>query len=141
MGYYASFDGAIALSGEADHEKILESAESVFYENCNITDYTETGFFLYIGGYDRYRDDDIYAFLDEVTPYTVYGEITYVGDDNSNWRHIFEQEKKQWVEQNGRIEYEKAGTSVADCMKLNKLLRLKYRNDSEKEAADAGIDR
>ena len=26
MGYYASFDGAIALSGEADHEKILESA-------------------------------------------------------------------------------------------------------------------
>ena len=69
----------------------------------------------------------IYTLFLMKSPLTRYTGKSLMSVTTTPTGDIFEQEKKQWVEQNGRIEYEKAGTSVADCMKLNKLLRLKYR--------------
>lgn len=58
----------------------------------------------------------IYAFLTEIEPYTISGEIIYTGEDSSNWRHVFDSEAHEWVEQDGYIAYQENGKSIKQCV-------------------------
>ena len=75
-----------------------------------------------------WTDDAAWAFLAEIAPYTVDGEIDYAGDDNTYWRHRFDQEKGEWLEEEGYIAYEDGGKSIQEL--------LSFRNEPEKDSQD-----
>ena len=113
MSYYATIEGMITLKKPVVNDAILarisefspEFEPEVFSED-------ETSVTFWFGGYQRYYDDEIFDFLAEVETCTESGEITYVGEDNTLWRHYFDPEQKRWFEQNGYVEYEKEGKTI-----------------------------
>lgn len=119
MSYYASIDGVIELRAgaysEALAERIKDFAEYVESE-ISSSDKSVT---LYIGGYEKYNEDSIYAFLEEVSAETISGEIKYRGEDNEHWRHYFDPKRHQWREQYGHIEYEEEGRSIAELIEIS----------------------
>lgn len=118
MSYYASIDGVIELRAgvdpEALAERIKDFAEYVESEVAS----SDRSVKLYIGGYEKYREDSIYAFLEEVSTKTISGEINYTGEDFEHWRHCFDQSRHQWREQHGHIEYEKEGRSISELIEI-----------------------
>lgn len=116
MSYYASIDGVIELRAGADSEALAERIK-------DFAEYVESEFSssdksvtLYIGGYENYCEDSIYAFLEEVSTETISGEIKYHGEDHELWRHYFDPKHHQWREQHGHIEYEQEGRSIAELI-------------------------
>ena len=68
--------------------------------------------------YTEYTDDAAWAFLAEIAPHTVSGEIVYQGEDNTWWRHRFDKEKREWLEEEGYIAYEDGGKSIRELLDL-----------------------
>ena len=98
MSYYANYSGNIKFSNIVPKELIKEADE--IFENFY---YDENDGSADFGGNDRYSEDDMYRYFEKITPYTLSGEIEYVGEDNSIWRFIFKD--GEWREESGRIEY------------------------------------
>ena len=118
MGYYASFDGIVILSTELDPLETMEKAEDIFSgygDNVEMTDLCDTDFTLLIGGYENYHEEEIIEFLRSIEPYTISGEISYIGDDNSFWRQIYVPERKEWLDQVGEIVYESGYRRLGAC--------------------------
>ncbi len=119
MSYYAIFDALITLSREVDKEAIAEEAERAFCAQETVIDNeTDTTFDLWLGDRSDYTDDAAWAFLAEIAPHTVSGEIVYQGEDNTWWRHRFDKKKREWLEEEGYIEYEDVGKSVRELLDL-----------------------
>ena len=116
MGYSATFDGMIILSTKLDPLELQKKAQEVFLNNVAVTDLCEQDYTLWLGGYERYHDDEVFAFLRQINPFTISGEIEYCGDDNSLWRHVYDSKRKQWMEQDGEIVYESDGQTIPDLM-------------------------
>lgn len=99
MGYDASFDALITVSKSVDKEAIIERIKDAFdIPEVWTDDKAESNFDLWFGEYAKYDEDSIYTFLAEIEPYTISGEITYTGEDASNWRHVFDSETHQWMD-------------------------------------------
>ena len=129
MSYYATFDATITLSRDLDMDAIMEEAKRAFcVPEAGIGIVTDKTYDLWFGEYTDYTDDAAWAFLAEIAPYTVDGEIDYAGDDNTYWRHRFDQEKGEWVEEEGYIAYEDGGKSIQEL--------LSFRNEPEKDSQD-----
>ena len=127
MGYYATMDGSITLRKPIAQETILERIGDFAYENePEVTDETDRTVTFRFGGYQRYYDEEIFDFLAEIESATESGEITYFGEDNSLWRHYFDPEQKHWVEQNGYVEYEKAGKTIPAIQDHYAALHMAY---------------
>lgn len=117
MGYDATFDALITVSKSVDKEAIIERIKDAFdIPEVWTDDKAENSFDLWFGEYARYNEESIYAFLTEIEPYTISGEIIYTGEDSSNWRHVFDSENHQWVEQDGYIAYQENGKSIKQCV-------------------------
>ena len=113
MGYDATFDALITVSKSVDKEAIIERIEEAFdIPEVWTDDKAENSFDLWFGEFARYNEESIYAFLVEIEPYTVSGEIIYTGEDSSNWRHVFDSEHHQWVEQEGYVAYREDGKTI-----------------------------
>jgi len=129
MSYYATFDALITLSRDLDMDEISQEAERDFCLRETVIDnVTDTTFDLWFGEYTDYTDDAAWAFLAKITPHTVSGEIVYQGEDNTYWRHRFDKEKGEWLEEEGYIDYEDGGKSVQEL--------LSFRNEPEKDSQD-----
>lgn len=125
MSYYATFDALITLSREVDMEAIAEEAKRAFCAKDKVIDnVTDTTFDLWLGDHTDYTDHAAWAFLAEITPHTISGEIVYEGEDNTWWRHRFDKTKGEWMEEEGYIEYEDVGKSVKKL--------LNQRNEQQK---------
>jgi hypothetical protein len=117
MGYDASFDALITVSKSVDKEAIIERIKDAFdIPEVWTDDKTESSFDLWFGEYAKYDEDSIYTFLAEIEPYTISGEITYTGEDASNWRHVFDSETHQWMEQEGYVAYREDGKTIHESM-------------------------
>lgn len=113
MSYYATVDGMITFNNEADRSVITERLNNLFNEcGPEIMTEEENGFTVCFGGYQNYREDEICRFLAEIVSQTESGEITYCGEDNSLWRHLFDSAENAWIEQDGYIEYAESGKPV-----------------------------
>lgn len=126
MSYYATFDALITLFRDVDMEAIAQEAERAFCVRETVIDnVTNSTFDLWFGEYTDYTDDAAWAFLADIAPYTVSGEIVYQGEDSTWWRHRFDKTKGEWLEEEGHIEYEDAGRSVKELIDL--------RNEKQKD--------
>ncbi len=113
MGYDATFDALISVSKSVDKEAIIERIKEAFdIPEVWTDDKAENSFDLWFGEFARYNEESIYAFLVEIEPYTVSGKIIYTGEDSSNWRHVFDSENHQWVEQEGYVAYREDGKTI-----------------------------
>ena len=135
MGYDASFDALITVSKFVDKEAIIERIKAVFdIPEVWTDDKAESNFDLWFGEYAKYDEDSIYTFLAEIEPYTISGEITYTGEDSSNWRHVFDSETHQWVEQEGYVTYREDGKTIKESIafleELSKQMRDPFSNET-----------
>ena len=135
MGYDASFDALITVSKSVDKEAIIERIKDAFdIPEVWTDDKVENSFDLWFGEYAKYDEDSIYTFLAEIEPYTISGEITYTGEDSSNWRHVFDSETHQWMEQEGYVAYREDGKTIKESMafleELAKQNRELFSNDT-----------
>lgn len=135
MSYYATIDGMIELKREVDPNTIIERLNG-FAAECGpeMMSSDDDSFTVYFGGYQNYCEDDILAFLADTAPHTVSGEVTYCGEENSFWRHYFDTNTGEWIEQNGFVGYEKEGKSISSLLARNKAFL------DEKQTADKGDD-
>lgn len=117
MGYDATFDALITVSKSVDKEAIIERIKDAFdIPEVWTDDKAEKSFDLWFGEYARYNEESIYAFLAEIEPYTISGEIIYTGEDSSSWRHVFDSENHQWMEQEGYVAYREDGKTIQESM-------------------------
>ena len=106
MSYYATIDGAFEISHGMDLDKLLDMIDDSSYSNAiEIISEDADGFTLVFDCYGDYKEDEIIAFLKEIEPHTISGEIDYYAEGNEFWRHYFIP-GKGWVEQYGFIKYE-----------------------------------
>ena len=135
MSFYATFDAMITVPKSVDKEAIIQRIKDAFEVTEVWTDdKAEKSFDLWFGEDARYNEDSVYAFLAEIEPYTISGEITYTGEDASNWRHVFDSETHQWMEQEGYVAYREDGKTIKESMafleELAKQNRELFSNDT-----------
>ena len=117
MGFYAVCDALITVPKSVDKEAIIQRIKDAFEVTEVWTDdKAEKSFDFWFGEDARYNEDSVYAFLAEIEPYTISGEITYTGEDASNWRHVFDSETHQWMEQEGYVAYREDGKTIHESM-------------------------
>jgi len=111
MGYTATWDGKITVRRDAAHvDPILEKYSGL---GSNGTYAIGNDQYLYFGsGGENYRDDEWYAFLGEITPFTKEGEVEFAGEDNTFWCFRFDRKTGRWRELNGHVEYDETDREV-----------------------------
>lgn len=62
------------------------------------------GLLVELSFYDKYDEAEILGLLNTLVPYTQEGCISYTGEEDDHWRHVFS--NGQWIEQSGQICYE-----------------------------------
>ena len=91
MSFYATFDAMITVPKSVGKDALIQKIKDAFdIPEVWTDDKAENSFDLWFGEYAKYNEDSIYTFLAEIEPYTISGEITYTGEDSSNWRHVFD---------------------------------------------------
>lgn len=137
MGYCAVSDALITIPKSIDKEAIIQRIKDVFdVPEVWTDDKAESSFDLWFGEYARYNEDSIYAFLAEIEPYTISGEITYTGEDASNWRHVFDSETHQWMEQEGYVAYREDGKTIKESMAFLEELAKQMREPNSNEISE-----
>lgn len=87
-------------------------------------------FWFGFSGAQCYPEEDVLAFLTIIEPYTISGEITYLNDaDEYYFRHIFDEKKKAWIEQEGWVEYEKVGEPISAIISRKGLHTFSYDDE------------
>lgn len=137
MSFYATFDAMITVPKSVDKEAIIERIKDAFdIPEVWTDDKAESSIDLWFGEYAKYDEDSIYAFLAEIEPYTFSGEITYTGEDSSNWRHVFDSETHQWVEQEGYVTYREDGKTINESMAFLEELAKQMREPNSDNTAE-----
>ena len=137
MGYDASFDALITVSKSVDKEAIIERIKDAFdIPEVWTDDKAEKSIDLWFGEYARYNEENIYAFLAEIEPYTISGEIIYTGEDSSNWRHVFDSGTHQWMEQEGYVAYREDGKTIKESMAFLEELAKQMREPNSHEISE-----
>ena len=137
MSFYATFDAMITVSKSIDKEAIIERIKDAFdIPEVWTDDKAENIFDLWFGEYAKYNEDSIYTFLAEIEPYTISGEITYTGEDSSNWRHVFDSETHQWMEQEGYVAYREDGKTIKESMAFLEELAKQMREPNSDNTAE-----
>lgn len=97
MGYYAVGSGDIELTGQLPEEviKLAEIPYQIHFYKENMLEVTAD---------DKYYEDEVYDFLNAVTPYTKQGTIYYSGEDDTQWK--FEFKDGEWKEIGSRVVYD-----------------------------------
>ena len=136
MSFYATFDGMITVSDSVDKDAIIQKIQDAFETHeVVVSGETENSYDLWFGEYSNYRGDAIYAFLAEIEPFTISGEIVYTGEDASNWRHVFDGASHEWIEQDGYVAYKEEGSTIKQCMtyleELTKQTNEPFSRDSD----------
>ncbi len=136
MSFYATFDGMITVLHSVDKDTIIQKIQDAFdTHEVIINGETENSYDLWFGEYASYQEDAIYAFLAEIEPNTISGEIVYTGEDASNWRHVFDGTSHEWIEQEGYIAYKEEGTTIKQRMtyleELTKQTNELFSRDSD----------
>ena len=117
MSFYATFDAMITVPKSVNKDTLIQKIKDAFdIPEVWTDDKAESSFDLWFGEYAKYNEDSIYTFLAEIEPYTISGEITYTGEDSSNWRHVFDSETHQWMEQEGYVAYREDGKTIKESM-------------------------
>ena len=137
MSFYATFDAMITVSKSIDKEAIIERIKDAFdIPEVWTDDKAENIFDLWFGEYAKYNEDSIYTFLAEIEPYTISGEITYTGEDASNWRHVFDSGTHQWLEQDGYVAYREDGKTIRESMAFLEELSKQMRDPISDETSE-----
>ena len=132
MGYYATGSGDIELTNALPNEVIALAKEafSTFFLEKNVMEVVYDG---------KYYEDDIYAFLAAVKPYTKEGTIYLSGEDDCHWK--FEFDDGDWKEIGSRIVFEDEPVlSVADKTKLVDSIIDKVKACISSTSADSQYD-
>lgn len=137
MGYDATFDAFITVPKSVEKEAIIQKIKDAFgVVEVWTDDKADKSYDLWFGEYVRYNEEGIYAFLAEIEPYTISGEITYTGEDSSNWRHVFDSESHEWVEQDGYISYREEGRTIKQGIAFLEELAKQPRESFSHESSE-----
>ncbi len=109
MGYYASCSGDIVLRNIKNEDEILKEAGNCFEDCYEIAGDT----FSVYGDHSKYHEEDFYDFFKKLNELAevVEGELDLIGEDDNQWRFIYNPATKDWDEQNGYVYYKKNGNS------------------------------
>ena len=102
MSFYASGSGLIKARSESDCKIIEErnNDNSAFVIDGILVD---NKIFVY-HPFENYAEECVHDFLRSINENTLYGEIVFEGEENTNWRFKFKDGK--WYEENGTITYD-----------------------------------
>lgn len=107
MSYYATYEGTVIFNEKFDFKnnssKIEEAFKKAFDETFDIEENEEGEMFSFLAGGKNYREDLLCDCYEILTPFVKSVEIEFVGEDNSLWKHSFENGK--WCEYNGSVVY------------------------------------
>ena len=106
MGYYATGSGTIYLKStapEAALSRVRDTMEGVKCEKCGKAEAQAVGIpegsmSVSVWDSDKYWSDAIAEMLDFLEPYTLCGNIRYVGEDDVLWEFLFDSKTGEWRE-------------------------------------------
>ena len=107
VGYYANGDGIATFKDGVNIRQVEEILNDILDELCaiefefDIVNENE----ISIYDTDKYHEDETLTFLNALVPYIKEGKMTYSGDDNCNWRFVFDPENECWLEESGIVDY------------------------------------
>lgn len=105
VGYYANGDGIATFKDGVNIRQVEEILNDILDElyaiEFDIVNENE----ISICDTDKYHEDEILTFLNALAPYIKEGKMTYSGDDNCNWRFVFDPENECWLEESGIVDY------------------------------------
>lgn len=107
MGYYASGDGIATFKDGVEIEKVEEMLDDIL-DKMHVIEFEFEIFNknqISIYDTDKYHEDETLAFLNALSPYIIEGQMTYSGEDNCNWRFVFDSENECWTEESGIVDY------------------------------------
>ena len=107
MGYYASGDGIATFKDGVEIEKVEEMLDDIL-DKMHVIGFEFEIFNknqISIYDTDKYYEDETLAFQNALSPYIIEGQMTYSGEDNCNWRFVFDSENECWIEESGIVDY------------------------------------
>ena len=122
MGYYANGDGWATVKKDIDilaFKELLDcksKQDDIRWDICDRT--------LIFFDSEKYHEENVEDFLEAIKDFITEGQITYTGEDNSNWRFVFNAEKNEWEEESGTVDFNFA--SYTDAQLIKEIKRRGY---------------
>lgn len=109
MSFYAMADGNITAIDKTAFNKIIKIIDRN-RENIDASidikpDIKTLSIDISID-YDDYEENNTLKLLNDIAPFTKNGKIEYSGEEDSQWMHVFNTDKKAWRETNAITVYE-----------------------------------
>ncbi len=102
MSWLAQSKGTIKVTDIDKADKVIDILNSSgCFEDAGAYEYADI---ITVVGESDYDEEALKEVYKEITPYIERAVIEFVGEDNSLWKHEFE--NGQWNEASGHISYE-----------------------------------
>lgn len=140
MSYYAYVEGFIEYDKSVNVDEVASRFEEELYcDPYSCRTYGDHHIEI-CGGMNGYNEDALFAIFGQYIDHTTAGEITYTGEDYiTNWRHQFDEDTHEWVEQEGKVVYDnserrivaKQQPKIIKTIRIADGLRLRVDDDVE----------
>ena len=100
------FHGTLILSKIIDLDYVKEKIKAGLGCGIRLVSSNPTSYKIDFKGSGYCREDVIQDFLDEITPFTISGYILYRMENGMKWRHCFNTNCQEWVEES--LEYRRS---------------------------------
>jgi hypothetical protein len=100
------FHGTLILSKIIDLDYVKEKIKAGLGCGIRLVSSNPTSYKIDFKGSGNCREDVIQDFLDEITPFTISGYILYRMENGMKWRHCFNTNCQEWVEES--LEYRRS---------------------------------
>ncbi len=96
----------LRLSNTADMTWVKELLESTFSCKVCMYDRMPDGYEVGFWSEGLFSEEQVFAALEQLQPYTIYGDLSYNTDFGNVWRQWYEPSTGLWMNQPGTIQYE-----------------------------------
>ena len=125
MGYYASGNGDATLKEGVSGKlaKLLDDSRQKIDHDIE-WDFSNDRIDFWQSD-SHWHEEDLFDFLNMLSPFITEGSMYFNGEDNSNWRYVFNSETNEWDENDGEVIFDLSDVSDQDLIEEVKRRGLK----------------
>lgn len=139
MGYFANGSGDAILKEGVNEGNLYDILEKCVKERnldmefdvFDLFDHKDQKVINFWESDSHWHEEDTEVFLNALSPYITEGSAVYSGEDDCNWKYVFNPQTGEWLTEDGKIVFGSDLTDIPDDDLIEALKKRGYKITKE----------
>ena len=139
MGYFANGSGDAILKEGVNEGNLYDILEKCVKERnldmefdvFDLFDHKDQKVINFWESDSHWHEEDTEVFLNALSPYIPEGSAVYSGEDDCNWKYVFNPQTGEWLTEDGKIVFGSDLTDIPDDDLIEALKKRGYKITKE----------